>query len=200
MRRVVVTGLGVVAPNGIGKEAFWSACLAGRERRPAHRVVRRLGPPCPGRGRGARLRHRPVRHRAAPPEPEDHGPRLPLRRGGGGPRRRGQRPRPLARGSRAARRRHGHGHGADGPARDRPAAARRLRRGGRPAHRPLRQGQGRLAVPAVDLEVPAEHGRPPTSRSSTGPRGRTARSRRPAPPARRPSARRSASSRGATPT
>src|SRR5438093_5249679 len=30
MRRVVVTGLGVVAPNGIGKEAFWSACKSGR--------------------------------------------------------------------------------------------------------------------------------------------------------------------------
>jgi 3-oxoacyl-[acyl-carrier-protein] synthase II len=30
MGRVVVTGLGVVAPNGVGKEAFWSACVAGR--------------------------------------------------------------------------------------------------------------------------------------------------------------------------
>src|SRR6266446_3828667 len=30
MRRVVVTGLGVVAPNGVGREAFWSACLDGR--------------------------------------------------------------------------------------------------------------------------------------------------------------------------
>ncbi len=30
MRRVVVSGLGVVAPNGIGREAFWSACLEGR--------------------------------------------------------------------------------------------------------------------------------------------------------------------------
>src|SRR6266849_366610 len=29
-RRVVITGLGVVAPTGIGKEAFWSACIAGR--------------------------------------------------------------------------------------------------------------------------------------------------------------------------
>jgi 3-oxoacyl-(acyl-carrier-protein) synthase len=29
-RRVVITGLGVVAPNGIGKEAFWQACVAGR--------------------------------------------------------------------------------------------------------------------------------------------------------------------------
>ncbi|MCI0641689.1 MAG: beta-ketoacyl-[acyl-carrier-protein] synthase family protein [Gemmataceae bacterium] len=30
MRRVVVTGLGVVAPNGIGKDAFWTACLNGK--------------------------------------------------------------------------------------------------------------------------------------------------------------------------
>jgi 3-oxoacyl-[acyl-carrier-protein] synthase II len=30
MRRVVVTGLGAVAPNGIGREAFWSACVNGR--------------------------------------------------------------------------------------------------------------------------------------------------------------------------
>lgn len=30
MRRVVVTGLGVVAPNGVGKEAFWEACSNGR--------------------------------------------------------------------------------------------------------------------------------------------------------------------------
>ncbi|MSR30484.1 MAG: beta-ketoacyl-ACP synthase II [Gemmataceae bacterium] len=29
MRRVVVTGCGVVAPNGIGKEAFWKSCLEG---------------------------------------------------------------------------------------------------------------------------------------------------------------------------
>lgn len=29
MRRVVVTGLGVVAPNGIGKDAFWSSCING---------------------------------------------------------------------------------------------------------------------------------------------------------------------------
>jgi beta-ketoacyl-acyl-carrier-protein synthase II len=29
-QRVVITGLGVVAPNGIGKEDFWNACIAGR--------------------------------------------------------------------------------------------------------------------------------------------------------------------------
>jgi 3-oxoacyl-[acyl-carrier-protein] synthase II len=30
MSRVVVTGLGVVAPNGLGKDAFWQACTNGR--------------------------------------------------------------------------------------------------------------------------------------------------------------------------
>ena len=30
MRRVVVTGLGVVAPNGVGKDEFWNACLNGK--------------------------------------------------------------------------------------------------------------------------------------------------------------------------
>ncbi len=30
MRKVVVTGLGIVAPNGIGKDAFWSSCTEGR--------------------------------------------------------------------------------------------------------------------------------------------------------------------------
>jgi beta-ketoacyl-acyl-carrier-protein synthase II len=29
-RRVVITGLGVIAPNGNGREEFWQACLAGR--------------------------------------------------------------------------------------------------------------------------------------------------------------------------
>lgn len=29
-RRVVISGLGVVAPNGIGQEAFWQACICGR--------------------------------------------------------------------------------------------------------------------------------------------------------------------------
>ena len=29
-RRVVITGLGVVAPNGIGKDAFWNALVAGK--------------------------------------------------------------------------------------------------------------------------------------------------------------------------
>jgi len=29
MRRVVISGLGVVAPNGIGKDAFWNGCING---------------------------------------------------------------------------------------------------------------------------------------------------------------------------
>jgi len=35
-RRVVITGLGVVASNGIGKEQFWNACVAG------HSGIRRI--------------------------------------------------------------------------------------------------------------------------------------------------------------
>ncbi len=30
MRRVAITGLGVVAPNGVGRESFWDACVNGR--------------------------------------------------------------------------------------------------------------------------------------------------------------------------
>ncbi|GER88695.1 3-oxoacyl-[acyl-carrier-protein] synthase 2 [Dictyobacter vulcani] len=30
LRRVVITGMGVIAANGIGKESFWQSCLAGR--------------------------------------------------------------------------------------------------------------------------------------------------------------------------
>jgi 3-oxoacyl-[acyl-carrier-protein] synthase II len=30
MRRVAVTGLGVVAPNGVGRPEFWAACVNGR--------------------------------------------------------------------------------------------------------------------------------------------------------------------------
>jgi 3-oxoacyl-[acyl-carrier-protein] synthase II len=30
MRRIVITGIGVVAPNGVGKDHFWSACLNGK--------------------------------------------------------------------------------------------------------------------------------------------------------------------------
>jgi len=30
LRRVVISGIGVVAPNGIGKEPFWHACLTGQ--------------------------------------------------------------------------------------------------------------------------------------------------------------------------
>ena len=29
-RRVVVTGLGIISPNGVGKEAFWENTVSGR--------------------------------------------------------------------------------------------------------------------------------------------------------------------------
>jgi 3-oxoacyl-[acyl-carrier-protein] synthase II len=40
-RRVVVTGVGVVAPNGVGKEAFWQALLKGHS---GVRPIRRFDP------------------------------------------------------------------------------------------------------------------------------------------------------------
>ena len=40
MRRVVITGIGVISPIGIGSKAFWDNLLAGQGRRPPHRVVR----------------------------------------------------------------------------------------------------------------------------------------------------------------
>jgi beta-ketoacyl-acyl-carrier-protein synthase II len=46
-RRVVITGLGVVAPNGIGKENFWNACISGRSG--IRRVTRFDASPLPTR-------------------------------------------------------------------------------------------------------------------------------------------------------
>ncbi len=34
--RVVITGIGILAPNGIGLEAFWESLLAGSEWRVTH--------------------------------------------------------------------------------------------------------------------------------------------------------------------
>ena len=40
-KRVVVTGVGVVAPNGVGKEAFWQALMQGLS---GVRPIRRFDP------------------------------------------------------------------------------------------------------------------------------------------------------------
>ena len=67
MRRVVITGLGVVAPNGIGKDAFWSACANGKSGVGPIRSFDASRPPGQDRRRGARLRRRrpfvPAEHR-----------------------------------------------------------------------------------------------------------------------------------------
>ena len=42
-RRVVITGLGVVSPIGIGKETFWANLIAGKSG--VDYVLRRGGPP-----------------------------------------------------------------------------------------------------------------------------------------------------------
>ena len=40
--RVVITGIGVTAPGGIGAKAFWDLISAGRHRYPLYYAVRRV--------------------------------------------------------------------------------------------------------------------------------------------------------------
>ena len=51
MRRVVITGIGVISPIGIGAKAFWDNLLAGQGRRPPHRSSS-TRPASPARSRG----------------------------------------------------------------------------------------------------------------------------------------------------
>ena len=68
-RRVVVTGLGIVSPVGIGVAAAWDAILARALRHRADHALRRVGVPGAHRRRGQGLRRRrstcPARKRAA---------------------------------------------------------------------------------------------------------------------------------------
>ena len=57
MRRVAVTGIGVVAPGGIGTKEFWELLTSGRTATRAHLAVRRHRLPVADRRR-VRLRRR----------------------------------------------------------------------------------------------------------------------------------------------
>ena len=59
LRRVVITGLGVLAPNGKGKEEFWQATIAGRT------VLLREHAEGRARRDGERIRHLVVAKRGA---------------------------------------------------------------------------------------------------------------------------------------
>ncbi len=65
-RRVVITGLGVVAPNGIGKEPFWQACIAGQS---GIRTVSRFdASPLPSRIAGEVVSFNPLQLHLTPEE------------------------------------------------------------------------------------------------------------------------------------
>ena len=80
MRRVVVTGVGVVAPNGIGKEAFWKACVEGRSGIGPIRCFDASAHPVRVAGEVPRLRRRRLYPGVASQKSENHGPGRPLRR------------------------------------------------------------------------------------------------------------------------
>ena len=66
MRRVVVTGMGMVTPVGRDLESTWAALLAGRSRRRPDLAVRRPHLPDPDRRRGQGLRSRRLPRRRRP--------------------------------------------------------------------------------------------------------------------------------------
>ena len=125
MRRVVITGIGVVSPVGIGREAFWAGLTAGPLRHRADHAVRRLGLSRAHRRRGPRLRlgsdDRAVSRSGSDPRPQG-----PARPGGG----RGGRCRLRLPDGRSARRPVVRGRGAGDDLPGRPDALRPRRRPG----------------------------------------------------------------------
>ena len=59
LRRVAVTGLGVVSPLGIGWEPFWKALLEGK---PAFGPIKSFDPSSYRTGIGAEIKNIPERH------------------------------------------------------------------------------------------------------------------------------------------
>ncbi len=191
MRRVVITGLGIVSPVGCGVEASWQALLAGAKRRAPHRGVRGRRSHLPDRLlRSARRqgRRQVQSRRLDGAEGAAQGRRLHHLRDGGGRagdhrfrlHRRHAREAGARRRAHRLRHRRPAGHRRDGD----PAARRRAR-----------AASARSSFPAASSISP-----PATCRSSTSSRARTTPSSPPARPARTPSAMRRASSRWATPT
>ena len=200
-------------PTGDYSHAQSGRYRAGRGRPQRRRqggvLVRPASTAAAASGRSAASTPRPTRSRSpaevpdfdvtpfvpgcAPQEPEDHGPGRALRRGRGRP------GGAATAASTWAARTPSASAWSWAPAWCRSTCPRWRRCWPRPAtsdgqlrRRPAGPAAAAGAVPAVDPEVPAEHDGGPHLADPTTPRGPTAPSRRPAPPARRRSARRSA--------
>ena len=108
MHRVVVTGVGVVSPNGIGRRDFGEAILEGRSGVSYDRELRHVGSADQDRGRGQELRRAALSGRAQEERQADE-PGGPICGGRGGDGGRGRGPRPGEARPGAVRRLHGDG-------------------------------------------------------------------------------------------
>ncbi len=159
MHRVVVTGIGVVSPNGIGRRSVRRGDRRGAVGRRFDRELRHLGPGDQDRGRGQELRRAALPGRAQEERQADEpgGAVRGRRRGAGG---RGRRAGPGQARPRAVRRLHGDRDHADRRRRaGRPDRSQGIGPDGDVRHRPVRAGPVGVDLPALAAQAPAEHGR-----------------------------------------
>ena len=137
-RRVVITGIGVLAPGGTGTKEFWDLLSEGRTATRRHLVLRSAPVPLPGRGRG---RFRPGGPRPEPAAGTPHGP--------------GGQFAVVAAGEAPGRQRHRQRVAGPAPGRRRPSAVRSARRWGWTASTAVVSDGGRLDL--VDHDYAVRH-------------------------------------------
>ena len=157
MHRVVVTGIGIVAPNGIGRREFCEAIFEGRSGVDYIESFDTTGLNIKIAGEVKNFDVAALPGRAQE-EPQADEPGRAVRRRCGGDGRRGRRAGDRRAGSVAIRGLHGGGDHADRRRRaGRPDPPER-RRGRDVRHGPVRPGAVRVDLPALAAPAPAEHG------------------------------------------